>query len=225
MLFIQPVADDGTDDRGAAQATTGQDPAPDLPAGIGDQLNTDIVGVNRGPVFAAAAYGDLELAWQEGEFGMQGRPLPDDLAVGTGVFKFIGRHTGILVGGSVANTIATGLDGMHLYRGQLGQDIGHLLQARPVELDVLARAHMGVALVINARDLRQLAQFGAVEQAVGHGDPQHRSEALYIEAVLQAQWQEFSITQLPGQETGGLAAKLVDPLIDYGLVIFVVNVH
>ena len=42
---------------------------------------------------------------------------------------------------------------MHLHRGELGEDVGHLLEPRPVELQVLARGEVAVAAVVLARDV------------------------------------------------------------------------
>jgi hypothetical protein len=56
------------------------------------------------------------------------------------------------------NAVARGLDRVHLHRGELGEDVGHVLELRPVELQVLARREMAVAAVVLARDVRELAQ-------------------------------------------------------------------
>ena len=101
---------------------------------------------------------------------MQGGPLPNDFAVGPRVLKFVAGNPGKLVGCGIAYAVAAGLDGVHLDRGQFGQDIGYLLQPGPVELHVLPGADVGVALVIDPGDLRQFAQLFAVHQPVGHRD-------------------------------------------------------
>ena len=72
MLFIQPLADNRADHRGAAQAAAGENLAADLPAGVGHQFHADVVGVNGGPVLGGSAHGNLELARQEGKFRVQG---------------------------------------------------------------------------------------------------------------------------------------------------------
>ena len=114
---------------------------------------------------------------------------------------------------------------MHLHAGQVGENIRHLFQARPVELYVLAGADMGVALVVYPGDMGQLSELVAAEQAVGHGDTQHGCQPLYVQAVLQSQRQEFRLGQLAGEKTLGLAPELGYPLVDDSLVVLVVNVH
>jgi len=43
------------------------------------------MNLDGGTVHLGAVHGNLELAWQVGEFGMEGRPLADDLTPGTWV--------------------------------------------------------------------------------------------------------------------------------------------
>jgi len=50
--------------------------------------------------------------------------LPKELGVGPRIDDLVGGDAREMVGGDVANTVPTGLDRMHLDRGQLGQDIG-----------------------------------------------------------------------------------------------------
>jgi hypothetical protein len=54
------------------------------------QLQADVVPEDGGAVFLGAADGDLELARQEGELGVQGAPLAQDLAVGPRVDDLVG---------------------------------------------------------------------------------------------------------------------------------------
>src|SRR6185503_688797 len=54
---------------------------------------------------------------------------------------------------------------------------------RPVVLDVLAGGEVRVALVVLARDVREHPHLLRVQQAVGDADPQHRREALDVQAV------------------------------------------
>ena len=114
---------------------------------------------------------------------------------------------------------------MHLHTGQLRQNVGHFLKDRPVELDILAGADVSVALVVVARNVCQLAYLGAAQQAVGHGDAQHGRQALYVETVLQAQWQKLRIAQFAGKVAPGLVSELCHALVDYALVVLVVNIH
>ncbi len=92
---------------------------------------------------------------------MQGRPLANDFTPGARIFAFVGGYARELVGRGIANTIAAGLYGVHLHAGELSENVGHFLQQRPVQLDVLAGADMRVALVIVACDVCQLAHLRA----------------------------------------------------------------
>ncbi|MCY1511557.1 hypothetical protein D9M68_459850 [compost metagenome] len=178
-----------------------------------------------GAVAHGAVHGDLELARQVGEFRVEGGPLADDLAPGARVDDFVTGDAGELVGGGVADAVAAGLDGVHLHGGQLGEDFRHVFQFRPVVLDVLAGADVGVALVVVASDLGQLAHLDGREQAVGHGDAQHGREALDVQAVLQAQRAEFLTRKRALQIAAGLIAELLDAVLDDPLIVLVVYVH
>ena len=109
--------------------------------------------------------------------------------------------------------------------GELGEDVGHVLELRPVELDVLARAEVAVAAVVRARDVRERAQLARGEQAVGNRDAQHRRMALDVEAVLQAQRPELVLGQLAGEEAARLVAELRDPFVHHPLIDLVVLIH
>src|SRR5690554_4641520 len=100
-----------------------------------------------GTVFLRAVDGNLELARQVGEFRMERGPLADDLAPGARIDDLVSRNTGELVRRGIADTVAAGLDGVHLDLGQLFQNVGHVFQVRPVQLDILARGDVRVALV------------------------------------------------------------------------------
>ena len=102
---------------------------------------------------------------------------------------------------------------------------GHVLEPRPVELDVLARGEMTVASVILAADVRELAQLRRRQQAVRNRDTQHRRVFLDVQAVPQAQRPELVLGQLAGEKAPRLVAKLGDPLVDEALVVVVVSVH
>ena len=130
-----------------------------------------------------------------------------------------------MVAGDVADAIAAGLDRVHLDARQLGQDVGHVFEPRPVELDVLARGEVAVASVILPADVRERAQLSRRQQAVRDGDAQHRRVALDVQAVLQAQRPELVLGQLAGEKAPGLVAKLGDALVDEALVEVVVAVH
>ena len=141
--------------------------------------------LNRGAVLCGTADGDFEFTRQIGKFRMQGRPLTNQLAPGARVFHFIIGDTSKLVAGGVTDTVATGLNGVHLHLGQVGQDIRHILKGRPVQLKVLPRGEMAVTTVIAASNLSQGTQLITRQHAVRYCNTQHRRMALNIEAVLQ----------------------------------------
>src|SRR3546814_7148582 len=98
------------------------------------------------------------------------RPLADDLAVDARVLDLVAGGAGEMVGGHVADAVAAGLDGMHLDARQLFQNVGHLIEAGPVVLDVLARGEMAVAAVVVARDAGELASLPRRQRAVRAGE-------------------------------------------------------
>jgi hypothetical protein len=137
----------------------------------------------------------------------------------------VGSDTGELVGRDVAHAVAGGLDGVHLDVGQFGQDLGHILDLRPVQLQVVARREMAVAAVVLAGDVTQLAQLGGTQHAVGHGDAEHRRMALDIQAILQAQRAELVVGQFARFPAADLIAELGDALVDQLAVDSIVFVH
>jgi hypothetical protein len=153
--------------------------------------------------------GDLELARQEGEFGVQRAPLAQDLGIGPRVDHLVGGDARQRIGGDVADAVAAGLDAVQVDLGQLVHHVGGLGQRDPVELQVLPRAEMaeaaalggqpGVAVVMLARDAGQHAQLARGQFAIGHGHAQHRRVSLQVPAVLQAQRAEIVLRQLAGQ--------------------------
>ncbi len=116
--------------------------------------------LDGGPVADRAVDGDLELARQEGEFGVEGRPLANDLAPRAGIDQLVLGDTGELVGGGVADAVAAGLDGVHLHGGQLGKNFRHVFQLGPIELHVGPGTDVRVSLVVMTCDLGQLAYLG-----------------------------------------------------------------
>jgi hypothetical protein len=113
----------------------GQDRRPPLPAADPDgeaeftlivpfQLQADIVYLDRRAVALRSGHRDLELARQEREFGMDRRPLPQNLGIGTRIGDLISGCTGEMVGGDIADAIARCLDRVHLDFGQFLQDAG-----------------------------------------------------------------------------------------------------
>jgi hypothetical protein len=84
---------------------------------------------------------------------------------------------------------------------------------------------MRIALVVVAADPRNGTQLLRRQEAIGHGDAQHRRQALAVEAVLQAQGQELRLAELAPQVARGLVTELGDALLDDALVYGAVGVH
>jgi hypothetical protein len=209
----------------AALAAADQHLEADLAGLVPVHAQADIVHLHGGAVVRRTRDRDLELAREERELRMEGRPLPDDFAVDAGIFDLIAGHAGKVIGGDVADAVAGGLDGVHLHARQLGQDVGRVLQPDPVELQVLPRGEVAVALVVAARDVGQLAQLPGRERAVGHGDAQHVGMQLQIESVHQAQRLELVFAELAGDAAVHLIAELLDAFVDQRLIIVVVAIH
>ncbi|MNN15995.1 hypothetical protein D3C81_1291200 [compost metagenome] len=114
---------------------------------------------------------------------------------------------------------------MHLDLGQALENVRHLSQFDPVELDVLARGEVAVAAVVLAGDLRQGAHLPGTQGAVGDGHAQHVGMLLQVQAVLQAQGQELFFTQFASHEPAHLIAKLRHALEHQRTVILVIVIH
>ena len=125
----------------------------------------------------------LEFARQECELGMQARPLAQQFRIGARIDRFVGGGTGKMVCRDVANAVARRLDRMHLDFGEFGQDVRDVGQPHPVELQILARGEMAAAAVVDAPDMRKLAQLSARQHAVRNRDAQHVGVELQIDAV------------------------------------------
>ena len=198
---------------------------PSSPASFFTQLQPDVVPAGRRAVFLRAVDGDLELARQRGELGVQARPLAHDFAERPRVGNLVGGDAGQRIGGDVADAVAAGLDAMHADLGQLVHHVGGALQRDPVELDVGARREVAVAAVVGARDSRQPAQLRAAQFAVRDRDPGHRRVALDVPAVLPPHVAEVVGAERAGQVALELVAELRGALRDEAAVEVVVVVH
>jgi hypothetical protein len=221
----QVAADDLADHRRAPEAAADQNLEAEPAVGAVHDVHADIMDLGSGAVGRCAGHRDLELARQVAEFRMQRRPLADDLAPGPGVRDLVRRDARQMVGGDIADAVAAGLDRVHLHRGEVGEDVRHVLELRPVELDVLPRREVTIIPVVLARDMRQHAHLARRQQPVGNGDAQHVRMALHIQAVPQPQGAEVVLAQFAGQEAPCLVTELPHPLVDERLVDVIVLVH
>ena len=213
------------DDRRAPQSAAGQHLEAERPLAVPDQPQADVVDLGGGAVAPGAGHRDLELARQIGELRVQGGPLAQQLAVRAGVGDLVRGDAGQVVAGDVADAVAAGLDGVHVHRGEVREDVRDPIQGRPVELDVLAGGEVPVAAVVAPGDGGEHPELGRGQDPVGDRDPQHGREALHVEPVHEPQGLELLLAQLPGQIARGLLAELGDPLPDELPVEGVVLVH
>ena len=208
LLPGHEFGDHAADDRGAAHAASHQHAKAHVALRIAVQVQADVVPGRRGAILGGAGDGDLELAWQEGEFGVQRAPLAQDLAVRARIDRLVGSHTGQRVAGDVADAVAAGLDAMHVHIGQQVHHVGGFFERDPVELQVLAGGEVAEPAVVRPRDASQLSQLAGADLSVGHGHAKHRRVALDVPAVLQAQGPELVVRQFAAQVTFQLMAKL-----------------
>ena len=186
VLPGQKLAHYLTEQRGAAEAAAGIDREADFACRAPHDLQAEVMHLNRRAVFSGAGDRDLEFARQVSELGVKGRPLAQDLGPGTRVGNLVCGDAGEVIGGHIANAVARGLDGMQFVPCQFGEDVRNVGQLDPVQLQVMTRGEVAEAAVVEPRDVGEAAQLFRREQAVGHGEAQHRAVALNVEAVLQA---------------------------------------
>jgi hypothetical protein len=224
LVLRQEIAQLARDHRRAPHAAADQDAVAGLAPAL-DDLDADVVQLERHPVVLRAGDGDLELAPEEGELGVQARPLADQLGGDPRVLDFLWRDAGIGVRGDVADAVAAGLDGVHLDGGERVEDVGHIAQLWPVELDVLARGEVAIALVPALGDVGERAHLAGRERAIGDGDAQHVGVQLQIEAVHQPQRLELVLGQAAVQPARDLGAELGGALGNETVVELVIAVH
>ena len=225
MLPRQELADDAAENRGAAKAAADQHAIAEFALFVFHDMNADVVHHHSGAIILGAVESEFEFTRQIGEFRMEGTPLAHDLGVGTRIDDFVGCDAGVLVGGVVAHVVARGLDRMHFDRGKVFVHVGHVFQADPVELDILAGREVTVAAVVLAGDERELAQLRRRQHAVRNGDTVHVRVALHVQPVLQAKREEFLFGQLIGEAAANLIAELGDAFLDDQMIILVVAIH
>ena len=147
------------------------------------------------------------------------------LAPGARVFQLVVDGAGERIGGDVAHAIAARLNAMHLDVGERAQDLRHVDQLHPVELQILPRGEMAVAAVEAPADHGELAQLAGREHAIGNGDAQHIGVQLQIESVAQPKRTELVLGQLAGEPALDLLAKLRHTLMHESVVELVIAVH
>ncbi|MPM75405.1 hypothetical protein SDC9_122398 [bioreactor metagenome] len=154
----QELAQHGADHRRAAHAAAHAHLEADFARFILHQLQAGVVPTERGAVFLGAVERQLELARQEGEFGVQRAPLAQDFRVGARIDDFVGGNTGQRIGGDVANAVAAGLDAVQLHRRQQVHHVRALVERNPVVLHVGARGEVAVAILELRADAATVCQ-------------------------------------------------------------------
>jgi len=141
------------------------------------------VPVQRGPVFAGADDGHLELARQKSELGVQRAPLAQNFGKRARVGHLVGGDAGQRVGADVADAVAAGLDAVHIDAGQQLHDLGRVLERNPVELHVLARGEVAVTGGQAAGDGAAVAQLHRAEPVLRrHRALEHGRAGLVVNA-------------------------------------------
>ena len=94
-----------------------------------DQFQPDIMRHRSGPIGGRTGEGYFKFAWQVLKFRVHGRPLPQQFTPGSRIFHLGGVDTRQMITGNIPDTTTAGLNGVHLHRGQLFQNIGNLLKS------------------------------------------------------------------------------------------------
>src|SRR6202790_3837008 len=131
MLARQKLTHHLTDDGRPAKTAAREDFESKISRGTAHDVHADIMDQRSGAILRRAGDRDLELARKVREFGMERRPLPNDLAPGPRVLELIRRNSRQMIRGGVADAVAAGLNGVHLDGPELGQNAGTSLKLGP----------------------------------------------------------------------------------------------
>ena len=222
---VQRFPNDFSDDRRAPHAAADQHAKMRSPGRIVMQAQSDVVPPHRRAVGARAADRDLKFARQPVKFRVQRRPLANQLAPRARVFNFVSGRAGQMVGGDVAHAVSAGLNRMHANFGEARQNLRHIREFRPVELDVLARGKVAETSVKVARDFGEFAELRAAQHAVGNRHAQHVGVALLVESVAQPQVLKVLGVKRAVLKARHLPAELAGALGEQFAVVFAVLIH
>ena len=114
---------------------------------------------------------------------------------------------------------------MHFHLSQGVENGRHVFQLRPVELNVLPRCPVAIALVIFLGDHGKLLELPGIQRAIGNGHPQHIGMKLQIEPVHQAQRLELIFSDFAFNAPLHLIAELGCARLHKVIVKFVVAIH
>ena len=111
-----------------------------------------------------------------------------------------------MIGCNIANTIARGLNSVHIHICQICENIRNILQPYPVKLHILTGGKMPIAAVIALGNIGQLFHLHAAERPIGDSHPQHIGMKLQIQAILQPQGLKLLFAQNPVKAALNLGA-------------------
>ena len=147
----------------------------------------DVVDLDPGAVLRAAGHGDLELAGQVGVLPVAGEEGRDGLRDRQRLDDLVGVDARHRARAHVAGRVAAGLDRGQPDLPEALPDPGHVGDADPVQLDVLARREVGVAVAEDGAVVgslgegvgrhTDLADLGGGHHAARHLDPHHEGVA------------------------------------------------
>src|SRR5690606_25765099 len=140
------LANGHADYRCAAQTATDINAEAHFALLIELDLQANVVNLYGRTIFFGASYGDFEFAWQKGEFGVEARPLANNLAVRAGVHDFVRGDARKLVRRGIADAVTAGLGAVHTDISEFRQNVRHFSQSGPVKLNVLASADVAITL-------------------------------------------------------------------------------
>ena len=185
----------------------------------------DIVYGDGGAVVRRTRDRDLELPRQIRELRVKHGVLAQEFAIQARIGELVLRAARVLIRSDVAHAVARRLDRGHFDLGEVGQDIGRVLELDPVVLDVLPGREMPEVAVVGPRDVREHAHLPGRQRAVGDVDAQHVGVKLQIQPVHEPQRFELVFVEFAGQAPRHLTAELRDSLGDQLVVEFVVAIH
>ena len=119
MLRREPLADRVADVRRAAEAAADEHLEPDLALLVLVHPQADVVHGHGRAIVRRARHGDLELARQVRELGVQKRVLAQQLAVDARIGELVLRATRVLIRRDVAHAVARRLDRRDLDVGEV----------------------------------------------------------------------------------------------------------
>src|SRR5215217_5761675 len=146
MLGMNEDVDVRREARSIGEPATDQQVEPDRPVVEPGRDESQIVDLRLGAVLAAAGDAHLELARQIGVLAVTGEEIADGHRDWVGVDDLFAVDPGDRAAEHVARRVAAGLNGRDTDRFKLAPDLRHRADPDPVQLDVLPRGQVEVAV-------------------------------------------------------------------------------